>query len=115
MLPEERMYVPMGLARLDDLFEHVQDGRVEATFNLTKDTLDYAKEHASYVDDDFDKDLGIVRIYVNGIGMNIIYSTVPTEFCDELFPIYNVTLDSCECEYYYVPDANAVDNFWVIV
>jgi len=112
MSPEERMYCPYGLAQLDYLFERVISGKAaESTINIRRRTLDYALENASYADDNFGENTGLVRIYLEEVGMVIIYSTIPTEECSELFPVRKVYIDSSENTYTYVPYATSVENY----
>ena len=80
MFPEEKGYVTREFERLDDLYCHLMEGDTDKTFYLVKETLDYAKKKASYFDANFDETSGIVRLYINGCGMTIIYTKTKTSF-----------------------------------
>lgn len=109
MFTPEGFYVVRELEDLNRLFSHLVSGDIKHTFLLRDTTLDYAKKNASFFDDSDNN--GVVRLYVNGFGMTIVFSKKPTEYCKSLYPIEVAFLDSSNNVYYFIEDSTSAINF----
>ncbi len=109
MLTQEGFYVERELGDLDRLFRHLFSGDTQHTFLLRDTTLDYAKKNASFFDDSDNE--GVVRLYVNGSGMTIVFSKKPTEYCKSLYPIEMAFLDSSNNVYHFIEYSTSAINF----
>ena len=112
MITPEGFYVVRELEDLNRLFSHLVSGDIKHTFFLRDTTLDYAKKNASYFDDSGDE--GIVRLYVNGDKVTIVFSKKTNEYCESLYPIELAFLDSSDNVYHFILDSTSQCNFWLI-
>ncbi len=99
MFYEEQKYVSKQYWQLDSLFDHIMSRDIHKTFYIDKNTLMYAKENAVYCDENFGEESGLVRLYMNGVGMTIIYSKI--EESKNVYPIKVVSVDGSENIYYF--------------
>ena len=109
MVTQESLCKVRELDNLNRLYDYLKRGDDDNAFFLRKETLNYAKKNAAFIEDSSDS--VIIHLCINGDKMTIIISKKPTEYCRDLYPIQVAFLDSNNNMYNFVPDSTSVCNF----